>query len=311
MNTKRVFALVLVLAMVLVLTPVRAAKAEECPKCGDPLVAIYSDVYGHVWACSSLCGYEKYEDHTLDENCWCSVCKNDCHNLDLIGQNVHTQPTCTEPRLDYDGFLYICLRCGQYMADRETPVNPVTAPALGHDLKSVPAKAPTCMEVGWEAYAGCSRCEYKEHYFEIPVDPNNHDWDTEWSFDENGHYHKCLNDGCTAKSDEAAHSGGTATCVKGPICEKCGSEYGDPDTENGHSWDTEWTWDDREHWHPCNNEGCEAKQGAAAHEPEIVPGKPATCTEEGTTDALFCSVCGAPISEQEIIGKIKRKVNSL
>ena len=241
MNTKRVFALVLVMVLVLVLTPVRAAKAEECPECGDPLVAKYADVDGHIWVCSRGCGYEQYQDHTLDKNCWCSVCEHYCHDLKTIGCDVHTQPTCTEPGLDYDGLLYICLRCGQYMDDGETPVNPVTAPALGHDLQSVPAKAPTCMEVGWEAYASCSCCEYKENYFEIPVDPNNH------------------------------------------------------------AWDTEWTWDDKEHWHPCNNEGCEAKQGAAAHEPEIVPGKPATCTEEGTTDAMFCSVCGAPISEQEII----------
>lgn len=245
MNTKRVFALLLLLAMILVLLPVRAAKAEECPECGDPLVAKYADVDGHIWVCSRGCGYEQYQDHTLDKNCWCSVCEHYCHDLKTIGYDVHTQPTCTEPGLDYDGLLYICLRCGQYMDDGETPVNPVTAPALGHDLQSVPAKAPTCMEVGWEAYASCSCCEYKENYFEIPVDPNNH------------------------------------------------------------AWDTEWTWDDKEHWHPCNNEGCEAKLDAeahSAHDPEIEqPGKPATCTSPGTTDATFCSVCGAPISEQEII----------
>ena len=230
MNTKRVFALLLTLTLLLALLPTRTTKAytsgQACPDCGTgKLIPIVRNSEQHALSCSNT-------------GCMHSTSSG------YIWENHHGGNACTGlPR---------CEVCGQEYGS-----------VLGHS------------------------------------------WSTEWSYDENGHYHKCLNDGCTARSDEAAHSGGAATCVKGPICEKCGSEYGNPDTENGHSWDTDWTWDDKEHWHPCNNEGCEAKLDAeahSAHEPEIEqPGKPATCTSPGTTDATFCSVCGAPISEQEII----------
>ena len=33
-------------------------------------------------------------------------------------------------------------------------------PALNHDLKQHAAKAPTCTEIGWDAYETCSRCDY-------------------------------------------------------------------------------------------------------------------------------------------------------
>lgn len=33
-------------------------------------------------------------------------------------------------------------------------------PALNHDLKQYVAKAPTCTEIGWDAYEACSRCDY-------------------------------------------------------------------------------------------------------------------------------------------------------
>ena len=103
-------------------------------------------------------------------------------------------------------------------------------------------------------------------------------------------YWKCTRDGCGKLFSDA--DGENETSLEALTI---------PVDTNAHSWSTDWTWDDKEHWYPCTNEGCEAKQGAAAHEPEIEPGKPATCTEEGMTDATFCSVCGAPISEQEII----------
>ena len=36
------------------------------------------------------------------------------------------------------------------------------------------AKAPTCTEVGWDAYDTCSRCDYTT-YAELPIDPDHHD----------------------------------------------------------------------------------------------------------------------------------------
>ena len=46
-------------------------------------------------------------------------------------------------------------------------------PALNHDLKQHAAKAPTCTEKGWDAYEACSRCDYTTRK-EIPA--LNHDF---------------------------------------------------------------------------------------------------------------------------------------
>ena len=37
---------------------------------------------------------------------------------------------------------------------------------------------------------------------------------------------RCQTEGCTAKTDVAAHSGGQATCQKKAECEVCSQEYG-------------------------------------------------------------------------------------
>ena len=41
-------------------------------------------------------------------------------------------------------------------------------PALNHDLVQHAAKAPTCTEIGWNAYETCSRCDYTT-YAELPA----------------------------------------------------------------------------------------------------------------------------------------------
>lgn len=41
-------------------------------------------------------------------------------------------------------------------------------PALNHDLEQHAAKAPTCTEKGWNAYETCSRCDYTT-YAELPI----------------------------------------------------------------------------------------------------------------------------------------------
>lgn len=64
------------------------------------------------------------------------------------------------------------------------------------------------------------------------VDSDNHTAEPAYSvneFDSTQHdaYYSCC--GTTVTED---HSGGTATCAHGKICEKCGSEYGEVDTTN-------------------------------------------------------------------------------
>ena len=49
----------------------------------------------------------------------------------------------------------------------------VSDSVVGHSLVSVDAKAPTCTEIGWEAYEYCTACDYTT-YEEIPVDNDAH-----------------------------------------------------------------------------------------------------------------------------------------
>ena len=134
---------------------------------------------------------------------------------------------------------------------------------------------------GGNACTGRPICEGCGREYGSP-NPAGHNWDTNWSFDENGHYHKCLNNGCTAKNDEAAHSGGTATCQTKAVCATCGQSYGTVDTVNGHNWDTNWSYDETNHYHKCLNDGCTARKDEAAHS-----GGAATCVS-----GPICDECG-------------------
>ncbi|MBR6187238.1 MAG: hypothetical protein IKQ41_13390 [Clostridia bacterium] len=80
-----------------------------------------------------------------------------------------------------------------------------------------------------QAKAKCADCEAEYG------DKADHNWDTAWTTGEGKHWHKCKTPGCTAKKDEAEHSGGTATCVSQATCGVCNQKYGQKDPNN-HSW---------------------------------------------------------------------------
>ena len=81
---------------------------------------------------------------------------------------------------------------------------------------------------------------------------------------ESGHKPNCYH--CDTYFFLEPHSGGTATCVSGPICEKCNAEYDEPDLNN-HDWG-EWTCDPSDmvnHYRVCKRSGCGVKQTEAHH----------------------------------------------
>ena len=89
--------------------------------------------------------YEKY-DSTYHKVCVdaCQSCHND-GNVSYL--KVHTggteTPTCTTGKT--------CEKCGAEYGEKD-PNN--------HDLVHHDAKAPSCTEIGWDAYDTCSRCDY-------------------------------------------------------------------------------------------------------------------------------------------------------
>ena len=137
--------------------------------------------------------------------------------------------------------------------------------------------------------ATCTICGQK--YGELA----GHSYKTEWSTDETNHWHECSV--CGDKKDEAAHvdankdhncdvcgkktsdhTGGTATCKDKATCTICGQKYGEL---AGHSYKTEWSTDETNHWHECSV--CGDKKDEAAH----IPGAAATETTPQT-----CTICG-------------------
>ena len=142
---------------------------------------------------------------------------------------------------------------------------------------------------------------------------------TDWSSDAYTHWHACVV--CGRKADEAAHAdtdkdhncdicgkilsecadvnkdhkcdvcgkqltvhtGGTATCTEKATCSICGQEYGEL---AAHTYKTEWSTDETNHWHECSV--CGDKKDVAAH----IPGAEATETTPQT-----CTVCDYVIRE--------------
>ena len=145
-----------------------------------------------------ILGYEKYDSNS--HRVYVTECPN-CHNDGNVSYlQVHTGgtqgPTCTEGKIcedcgaEYDipGHKWItpansslgngthriiCLRCGlngpaSCSGGYATCTSPGVCAACGgsyyggHDLLQHAAKAPTCTEIGWDAYDTCSRfgCNY-------------------------------------------------------------------------------------------------------------------------------------------------------
>ena len=139
-----------------------------------------------------------------------------------------------------------------------------TIEALGHDLEHHEAQPATCIEIGWNAYDTCTRCDYTTY---VEIEALGHDWAEEWTTDGTAHWHECSR--CDEINDKANHSGGEATCTNPAECEVCGAAYGDA---LGHT------------------------EGEAVRENEV----PASCTAAGSYDeVVYCSVCGEELRREE------------
>ena len=79
---------------------------------------------------------------------------------------LYQEPTCSEAGIR----LVLCATCGEIK-------DMYYVPAIGHDTIHHDAKAPTCTEIGWDAYDTCSRCAYTT--FEAIPATGEHDFDGE------------------------------------------------------------------------------------------------------------------------------------
>lgn len=157
---------------------------EKCADCGEVLTAQTPiSAKGHAY------------DNDQDASC------NNCGEMrDVTCKHKNKETlggrpaTCTEDGLTAGEK---CTDCG------ETLTAQTTIPATGHTDTSYEAKAPTCTEIGWDAYAVCSVCNRSTYQEKGAL---GHALATEWTRTANTHYHACTRTGCAHKADEGKHN---------------------------------------------------------------------------------------------------------
>lgn len=171
----------------------------------------------------------------------------------------------TDADCTHDGFSgnTVCNGCGTVLTSGRT------IKALGHTGGTATCTSPK----------KCTRCG--QNYGD--KNPSNHVGGTTVSGKKTA---DCTHDGYTGdtvcggckavinagKVEPAlGHTGGTADCMHGKICDRCRVEYTEKDMNNH------------------------------LNKVVSVPGKPATCTEDGYTEIMSCSACGTSVVESTVI----------
>ena len=85
-----------------------------------------------------------------------------------------------------------------------------------------------------------------------------HNFEETYSSDNYGHWHACTIAGCTEKGDYEEH-----TLVDG-VCSVCQREVRDCEDGN-HSYNTDWSYDEKNHWHACSSVTCSSITDLSAH----------------------------------------------
>ena len=195
-----------------------------------------------------------------------------------------------------------CSRCGKNFSDQagETEVEDLTIAPLGHAMTYHAQVEATCTADGVVAYYNCSRCgknfsdeNGQTEISELTIPSFGHDWSEEWSRDEDGHWHVCLND-ALHRSEVLDHvAGDPATETTPQVCTVCGYIIAPALGHTTHVADTSrWYSDETSHWHVC--QGCNLRMDIANH-----IGGQATCTERAVCEVCL-NVYGTPLGHEMV-----------
>ena len=234
-----------------------------CSTCGGQYYSAHAFPAGQNW-------------HSDDKNHWlsCTVCheaktKMGAHWFvqGAVSVCLKSAATCVAPAVYYTN----CDYC--YHKGTDTYVDPYNGPdPNNHDLVHHDAKAPTCTEIGWNAYDACQRegCTYTTKV-EIPALKHklvHHDAKaptcTETGWEE---YDTCSRCDYTTKVEIPAPGHNYTekvvkpTCGKGGYtlhtCKKCNDSYKDHQTKTLLHWYGEWTSNgDGTHSATCKRKDC-------------------------------------------------------
>ena len=261
-----------------------------CSTCGGQYYSAHAFPAGQNW-------------HSDDKNHWlsCTVCheaktKMGAHWFvqGAVSVCLKSAATCVAPAVYYTN----CDYC--YHKGTDTYVDPYNGPdPNNHDMMHHDAKAPTCTEIGWDAYETCQRegCTYTTKV-ELPALKHklvHHDAKaptcTEIGWEE---YDTCSRCDYTTKVEIPAPGHNYTekvvkpTCGKGGYtlhtCKKCNDSYKDHQTKTLLHWYGEWTSNgDGTHSATCKRKDC---KHVSKTECAIVEFK----QDEATR--TLCPVCG-------------------
>ena len=261
-----------------------------CSTCGGQYYSAHAFPAGQNW-------------HSDDKNHWlsCTVCheaktKMGAHWFvqGAVSVCLKSAATCVAPAVYYTN----CDYC--YHKGTDTYVDPYNGPdPNNHDLVHHDAKAPTCTEIGWDAYETCQRegCTYTTKV-ELPALKHNlvhrdakAPTCTETGWEE---YDTCSRCDYTTKVEIPAPGHDYTEKVVKPTCEKggytlhtcknCHDSYKDQQTKTLLHWYGEWTSNgDGTHSATCKRKDC---KHVSKTECAIVEFK----QDEATR--TLCPVCG-------------------
>ena len=185
---------------------------------------------------------------------------------------------------------YYTCSCGKIYSDaeakNETTVEALKIESLGHDKVSHNAQAPTCTEIGWDAYETCSRCDYTTY-----VEKSSLDHDT---VSHNAQAPTCTEIGWDAY----------VTCSRCDYTTKVEREV----IDHNYEWivDVQPTInaDGSKHeectmCHDKRNENTPVDKLTCTHEMVKTDAVDATCLVAGNKEYYTCSVCNKVYSNEE------------
>ena len=256
----------------------------RCSVCGEELDSekVDVDALGHKAgdpvvenSTAASCGAAG----SYDEVVYCTVCDKELsrttHTVDATPHSykatITANPSCTEAGVK----TFTCSVCGDSYTE--------AIDALGHELTTHEAKAPTCTAIGWDAYETCSRCDHttynelpklKHSYEAVVTDPTC----TATGYTTN----TCSACGATYISGETSALGHdmVVDAAVAPTCESTGLTEGS-------------------HCTRCDHGVAQEEVAALGHDMVVDAAVAPTCESTGLTEGSHCTRCDHKVEQEE------------